>query len=204
MRSKTLVAAALAVLALGSPGSLWTVDQANAQSRWYRSYVIPAGTTIPVRLDSKISTENQVRGDFWTGTVDQSVLSNDRVMIPAGSQVEGVVTGASQGTHNSKATLDLAVRRVTVNGRSYRVNAETEPIVAGSHRAKKVGAIVGGAAAGGLLGHVVTGSKRGTLIGGLLGGAAGYGLTRHAMRTLQLKEGTVLTFYTREDMVARR
>ena len=204
MRTKTFAATALAVLAIGAPSSLWTVGQADAQSRWYRSYVIPAGTTIPVRLDAKVSTENQVRGDTWTGTVSQSVLSNDRVMIPAGSPVEGVVTGAAQGTHNSRATLDLAVRRVTVNGRMYRVNAETEPIVAGSHRAKKIGAIAGGAVAGGLLGNVVGGGKKGTLIGGLLGGAAGYGLTRHAFRTLQVKEGTVLNFYTREDMVARR
>lgn len=204
MRTKTLVATALAVLALGSSGAIGTVEQANAQSRWYRSYVIPAGTSIPVRMDSKISTENQVRGDTWTGTVAQAVYTNDRVTIPAGSPVEGVVTGAAQGTHNSRATLDLAVRRVTVNGRSYRVNADTEPIVAGSHRAKKIGAIAGGAAAGALLGGAVSDSKRGGLIGGLLGGAAGYGLTRHAFRTLQVKEGTVVTFYTREDMVARR
>jgi outer membrane lipoprotein SlyB len=84
-----------------------------------------------------------------------------------------------------------------------RFNGETEPIVAGSNRAKKIGAIVGGAAVGGVLGHVVGGSK-GTVIGGLRGGAAGYGATRHALRTMQLKPGTVVTFTAREDVVARR
>jgi len=90
-----------------------------------------------------------------------------------------------------------------VDGRTLRVNGETEPIVAGSNRAKKVGAIVGGAAVGALLGHAV-GDRKGSVIGGLLGGAAGYGATRHALRTMQLKPGTVISFTATQDVVARR
>jgi hypothetical protein len=92
---------------------------------------------------------------------------------------------------------------VTVDGRSYALTADTEPIVAGSKRAKKIGAIAGGAAVGGLIGGAA-GGKKGALIGGLLGGAAGYGLTRNALRTLQLKPGTVVDFTTRQELVARR
>ena len=91
-----------------------------------------------------------------------------------------------------------------MDGRSLRVSGETEPIVAGSNRARKIGAIAGGAAAGALLGHAVARGEHGTLIGGILGGAAGYGLSRHALRTMQLKPGTVLTFTTRGDVLAYR
>src|SRR5262249_59149418 len=100
------------------------------------------------------------------------------------------------------AQLALAVRSINVNGDERMVRADTEPIVAGSHRAKKLGAIAGGAAAGALLGHAV-GGKHSTLIGGVLGGAAGYGLTRHAMRTMVLKPGTTLQFTTRSYVASR-
>jgi hypothetical protein len=182
-------------LALGTLGAGWSA--AHARTR------VPAGTAIDVRVDSKISTENNDRGDRWTGVVDRDVVSRNRVVIPAGSRVEGVVTTAAQGTHDSKAHLGLAVRRVYVEGRGHIVNADTPPIVAGSRRAKKIGAIAGGAAVGALLGKAV-GDGKGAVIGGLLGGAAGYGATRHALRTLQIKSGTVVTFTTRETMIAMR
>jgi outer membrane lipoprotein SlyB len=213
-----MIAAASLVLALGSlsatvgnaqqrrydyrqrDNGYWQRD--NGDRRWSRSTTVPAGTAIEVRLDEKVSTEHAQQGDTWSGTIVQPVTSRGRVVIPAGTQVEGVVTDSRQGTHTSKAELDLAVRRVNVNGSSRTLYADTEPIVADSHRAKKIGAIAGGALVGGLLGNAV-GGKKGGILGGLLGGAAGYGATRHALRTLQLKPGTELTFVTREDVAMR-
>ena len=210
MRTKTLaVITTLAVLALGSLGSTLANSPAYAQrhrhSRWNGSgAMVPAGTSIDVRLDSNISTDNSHQGDTWSGSINQSVYSRGQLVIPAGSPVTGTLMSAVQGTHDTRPQLSLSVRQVTVNGQTQMLNADTEPIVGGSQRAKKLGAIVGGAAAGALLGHTVAKDHHGTLIGGLLGGATGYGLTRNALRTLQLKPGTVLSFTTRQDMMARR
>jgi hypothetical protein len=198
-----------AILALCSVGSMWSTSEA---ARWNRNYrtsyydrvVIPAGSTFNVRLDSKISTEDAQSGDTWTGTITNSVIADNQVVVPAGSPVEGVVTSSAQGTHNSRPSISLGVRRVMFDGQWRNVRAETEPIVAGSNRAKKVGAIVGGAAVGALLGRAVGKGSKGTIIGGLLGGAAGYGLTRNALRTMQLKPGTTLTFVSQNDVVAYR
>jgi len=192
------------LLALGSATASWAQSNGyHRGARNSRNMMIPAGTSIGVRLDSRISTESAHQGDPWTGTLTQSVGSVNGFAIPAGSPVEGVVTSATQGDHNTHALLALAVRRVTVNGQFRVMNAETQPIVAGTSRAKKIGAIAGGAAAGALIGHVVAGKSHGTLIGGLLGGAAGYGLTRNAFRTLELKPGTVVSFTTSENVAAR-
>jgi len=103
-----------------------------------------------------------------------------------------------------RARLRLSMTSVSVDGRRHTVRGSSETIVAGSPRTRNVGAIAGGTAAGALIGHAVGGSTKGTVIGGLLGGAAGYGATRHALRTMQLKPGTVVTFTAREDVVARR
>jgi Glycine zipper 2TM domain len=215
MGTKTLARLALVALTAGTLGSVWSAAQAqnwrdrgygeSYRSRWgYRtSVMVPAGTPIDVRLETRISTDDNHSGDTWTGTVYRSVVSGGRVALPAGTPVSGVVVNSVEGTHDSRPQLDLAVRTVTVDGRTLRLNGETEPIVGGSQRAKKIGAVVGGAAAGALIGNMI-GDRKGSVIGGLLGGAAGYGLTRHALRTMQLKPGAVVTFTAREDVVARR
>jgi uncharacterized protein YqgC (DUF456 family) len=215
MRIKTVAAGTLLMLAIGVRGVSW----ADAQSRGYHSRrggwrhsnslrqsnsMVASGTPINVRLDAAISTDDVHDGDGWTGTVNQSVVSGNRITIPAGSPVMGVVTSALQGTHETQAQLVLAVRQVTVNGTSHVMNADAAPIVAGTSGAKKIGAVAIGAAAGALLGHTVARDNHGTLIGGLVGGAAGYGLTRHAFRTLQLKAGTVVAFTTRDNVMAQR
>ena len=219
MRSNVLSSIALAILVLGSAGvseAQYQYDQygrsrdtryqrTSRYNRGYRNAVtVPAGTPMVVRLDTQISTDDDPTGATWNGTMVQSVYVNGRVAIPAGSSVQGVVTQATQGTHNTQAQMSLAVQSVSMNGQTREVNANTESIVADSKRAKKLGAIALGAAAGALLGHTVAEHHHGTLIGGLLGGAAGYGATRHAFRTLVLKPGTELSFTTTEDMVAYR
>ncbi len=208
MRTQTL-AAAVMIVALGSMGPWAHTASADYHHHHHNSRnrsnsSVPAGTSITVQLDSEISTENIHQGDSWSGTITQAVMAGNQVVIPAGSPVAGVVTTAAEGTHDARPQLGLAVRSVTVNGQSRDMSADTAPIIAGSDRAKKLGAIAGGAAVGALVGHTVARGDHGTLIGGIVGGAAGYGLTRHAMRTLKLKAGTVMAFTMREQMLARR
>lgn len=218
MKTRTLLTTSLVALAIGCgiAGSAAAQNRGygdrgysdRGSSRWNRGYqsrtVIPAGTNLYVRLDNTISTDDVHAGDTWTGTISQSVGYGNQVVIPAGTPVSGVVTTSVQGTHDSQAQMSLALRQVSVGGQYRRLNADTEPIVAGSQRAHKLGAIAGGAAVGALIGHTVARDHHGTLIGGLLGGATGYGLTRHAYRTLVLKPGTIVTFTTSSDMMARR
>ena len=208
MRTKSIVSVGLTILGLGALGSAWTNNEANAdvyhRGTWYRSTsTVPAGSSINVQLNSKISTDSNQPGDTWTGTVTQSVYAGNRVVIPAGSPVTGVISGLTQGTHQTRPQLSLALREVNANGQTYALNADTQPIVAGTNRARKLGVIAGSAAVGALVGHTVAKDKHGTLIGGLLGGAAGYGVSRNAMRTMQLKPGTVLTFTSRQQMAVR-
>jgi len=76
--------------------------------------------------------------------------------------------------------------------------------VAGSTRARNVGAVAGGAAAGALIGKAVGGSGKGALIGGLIGGASAAGAAA-ASKGYQvvLKEGTVITFSVKENVMVR-
>lgn len=216
MRMRKLVTFALASLAIAGVGASW-FSNADAARRYrdrtygsdyrydrgyYDTEVIPAGANLVVRLDQTISTSEANRGNTWTGTIVEPVYSDNRLMIPEGTPVSGVITSVRQGTSSNRPMLALAIRRISIDGRNYALNADTEPIVAGSKRAQKIGAIIGGAAVGGLLGKAIGGTK-GAIIGGVAGGAGTYGLTRHRFRTMHLDEGTEISFTTRHALVAR-
>jgi len=210
MRTQTFMTAMLVALTMGASmhSDATAYSRYRTNHRTYRTYrnssvnnnnnnVVPAGTAIDVRLNQTIATDNMSRGETWTGTVNSAVVTRGGVAIEAGTPVEGTISSAVQGTHSTPAQLTLTLRRI--NGRS--VFAQAEPIVAGSQRAHKMGAVLGGAAAGALLGHAL--GHHGAL-GALGGAAAGYGLTRHAFRTMQLREGTVVRFVTTSRMLANR
>jgi hypothetical protein len=125
-------------------------------------------------------------------------------VFPAGSTVTGTVTEAVPAEKGSLARLGVEVNAITVNGTRHAVDAGTEAIVAGSPRARNLGAIAGGAAAGALIGKAVGGSGKGALIGGLLGGAAaGAGVAKSKGYQVVLKEGTVVTFNVKAPVTIR-
>src|SRR5262245_16221487 len=103
---------------------------------------IPAGTALDVRLGSTMSTENVRPGEVWSGNLTRAVVIDGREVIPAGSAVEGTVLASVAARSGSRARMQLAVRAVRVESRRVSVHANAEPVIAGSPRARNVGAIV--------------------------------------------------------------
>lgn len=182
----------------------------NGSRRWrrgqfYRNVTIPVGTPMSVTVNSRISTETSNVGDRWTGVMSSPLIVRNQVIVPAGTPVEGVVTEVVRPAHEQNATIGLAVRSVgSADGRYMSMSASTEPIVAGSARARNLGIIAGGAAAGAVLGHAFGHSTKGTIIGGLLGGLAGGAWTHsHGGYNIDMKPNTTVDF-TVDDPVSVR
>ncbi|MBI5711479.1 MAG: hypothetical protein HZC42_14430 [Candidatus Eisenbacteria bacterium] len=168
------------------------------------SITVPSGTAVKVTLASAISSETAQVGDSWTGVVKDAVVIDGRTVIPAGSTVSGTVTAAKDAAKGDRAMLDFGMATILVEGHTYAAHGTTQEIVAGSTRARNVGAIAGGAAAGALIGRAVGGSGKGALIGGLLGGAAAGGaVAKSKGYQVVLKEGTELVFTTSEAVAVR-
>ena len=163
---------------------------------------VPAGTGIKISVAAQISSETAQPGDTWTGTVTAPVVISTSAPIPAGSKVTGVVLGSRTAEKGSRAFLVLAVRTIEVEGRTHTIHATADSIIAGSTRARNLGAVAGSAAAGALIGKMVGGSNKGAVIGGLIGGAAATGAVA-ASKGYQvvLKEGTELVFNVNDDVV---
>jgi hypothetical protein len=163
------------------------------------SLSVPSGTSIDVTLGTTLSSETAVVGGSWSGTV-----LNGRDGIPAGSSVTGSVTSVKAAQKGDRAMLDLGLTSISVGGHRYAVHGGTEAIVAGSTRARNLGANAGSAAGGALVGKAVSGSNKGTLIGAVVGaGVATAVVASSDGYQVVLKPGTALTFTTNEAVAVR-
>jgi hypothetical protein len=164
----------------------------------YRA-VATSGSALDVTLATSLSSENANVGDAWTGSV-----LHGRDGIPAGSAVSGTVSAVRAAQKGDRAMLDLALSSITIGGRNYRVHGGTEAVIAGSPRARNLGAIGAATAAGAVVGHAIGGSGKGTLIGAIVGGGAATGVVSQTKGwQVVLKTGTPLTFTTSEAVAVR-
>ena len=161
---------------------------------------VPAGTAVKINVGAQISSESATPGSSWSGTVKEAVVVGSMAPFPAGSIVHGVVEGVAPAVKGGRAFLALRVTSIESNGKLMNISASTDSIIAGSTRARNLGAIAGSAAAGALIGKAVGGGGKGALIGGLIGGVAATG-TVAASKGYQvvLKEGTELVFRVDND-----
>lgn len=165
---------------------------------------LPSGTSIDITLNTALTSETASVGNTWTGSTRNASVLDGRNVIPAGSSVTGTVTSVQAAKKGDRAMLDLGLTSVTVDGHSYDVRGSTEAVIAGSPRARNLGAIAAGTAAGALVGKAVSGSNKGTIIGAVVGGGAATGVVSQSKGwQVVLKEGTPLTFTTNESVAVR-
>lgn len=141
---------------------------------------LKSGATIDVTTSRTITSRSDEAGQTLMTTVDTDVKNAaGRVVIPAGSSVDLVITEISPAkTKSAKdGTLTLRVGNVSVGGQSYPLAAE---VTAVSHTLKGRGVTVGevekvaaGTAIGAVAGRVIGGDSKGTIIGAVVGTAGG-------------------------------
>jgi hypothetical protein len=180
----------------------------NASSRTSTARVadltLPSGTSIDVTLATPLTSKTASAGDALTGSTRNASMVDGRNVIPAGSSVAGTVTSVRPAHKGDRAMLDLGLNSIMVGNRSYRVRGTMESIVAGSTRARNLGAIGAATAAGALVGRAVSGSGKGTIVGALVGGGAATGVVSQTSGwQVTLKEGTPLTFTTNAAVAVR-
>jgi hypothetical protein len=151
---------------------------------------IVVGTELDVRLlDPLSSARNQVEDRFRATTV-LDLQVDDRVVIPAGSEMRGVVSAVDKaGRLDRKGSLQLAFDQITIDGRQYALRGTVTQAFEGEGLKGEAGKLGTGAAAGGIIGGILGGLK-GAIAGILIGGggvaAATPGTDAH------LEQGTIL------------
>ncbi|MGB7548943.1 MAG: hypothetical protein WBM14_14435 [Terracidiphilus sp.] len=166
---------------------------------------IPAGTTLTIRIDQRISVKTSRAGDRFTGEIVDPVLASDNsLLLPKGTPVGGVVDVSHRRGHfKGRSQLVLQLTSLTLNGTQYPV--ATRDLV----RSKKgkgrrsTGLIAGGSGFGMLAGGLASGGV-GLVVGGLAGGGAGAaaaGLTGN--RDIDIPAESIVHFKLADDLVVQ-
>jgi hypothetical protein len=161
-----------------------TIGQRGAENE------VPVGTEFDVRLQTSLSSATAQVEDRFQATTMVDLLQGDRVLVPAGSLLRGIVRSVNKATRlERKGSLTVAFDRITIHGTSYPIRAtvtqalESEGIMGEKER---IGAGAGvGAIIGGILGGV-----KGALAGILVGGGGMVAATEGT--DVDLKPGSVL------------
>jgi hypothetical protein len=197
----------VAVVSLLTAGCFETdVDRANTSglaSGWFGGprLTVPVGAVIDVQFSQTLSSETAHAGDSWQGSVTIPVYVDGREVIPSGSVLNGVVVRAEKAQQGSRARLELRVTSVRIGDRQTSLSAYSDPVIAGSPRARNLGAIAGGAVAGALLGKA-TGNHAGT--GAVLGGAIATGAVATSKGyQVVLPDGARMKFFVDHDVAVR-
>jgi hypothetical protein len=175
--------------------------------------VIPAGTKIPLLLKQAISTKNAREGDaVYAGTAFPFVM-NDRILVPAGTYIQGKIMHTEHAGRSKKRAEILIHFTSMIYPSGYTVmlpgSVENTPgsdsngvkdkegtIQADKDTGKRIEDAAKGAAVGGTVGSiagVAAGGLNGARYGGLAGIAGGvaWALLKHGPE-VKLEVGTSL------------
>ncbi len=167
---------------------------------------IPAGTSLAIRIDQRISVKTSHAGDQFTGEVVEPITASDQsVLVPKGAPVKGVVAASHKRGHFKGASLlELRLTALTLNGTEYPLTTR-DLAERKKGKGKRTAAMVGGGAGLGMIvGGVATGGL-GLVVGGLVGGgggAAAAGLTGN--RDLDIPAESIVHFKLADDLVVQK
>lgn len=144
---------------------------------WAQPLTVPAGTAIPVRLTTAISTKTQATGSAFAANLDQDLVVNGRTVARRGAPVRGVVAYSTKGGRvKGKAQLSLRLTSLQMaDGHNVAIATSTYGQQARATKKKDAAKIGGGAALGAAIG-AIAGGGAGAAIGAAAGGTAGTGL----------------------------
>jgi hypothetical protein len=155
---------------------------------------VPAGTNLPLSISTGLSSKSAKVGDTVRAVLTSDVTVDGRTAIASGTTVAGSVVKVTSGSEKIGGTPTLVVafdRLELTGGRDVPINGEFTSR-GNSDNTRDTVKIVGGAAAGALLGDQVSSKDRGKVIGGILGAAAGAAAAQKTGTEVKIAEGTAV------------
>ena len=161
-----------------------------AQVQGDRAGQVPVGQEIDVRLQTTLSSATAEPEQRFTATTAVDLMQGDRVLIPAGSTVRGIVSSVSKaGNIDRTGRLTLAFDQITVRGREHEFRGmATEAFQSGGIR-DEVGTVGAAGAVGAIVGGIIGGVK-GAIIGAGVGSGGVIAATEG--KDIELPAGTLI------------
>ncbi len=141
------------------------------------SVVVPAGSSLHVRISQEMSSKNTAPGTVFDGMILNDVVAGGAIAIPRGASFQGtVVDSHTAGQLGGKGELKLQLTSVSFGGTVYPVATDFWWHKGVDKTANTVGNTIGLASVGALIGAVAGGGV-GAAVGAGIGGVAGLGVS---------------------------
>jgi hypothetical protein len=174
---------------------------------------LPEGTTIRVRLLDRLSSVSSEKGETFRCSVASDVMQGEKVLIPAGAEIDGRVVGISTGHVGGHGSMQLLPEKVILaGGKSYQLRAVitgtpgvrskvgSEGTILPASRMKRNGIEYGGAVGAGATTGAILGGPVGAFAGSMVGAGVitAHLLVSHPQATLE--PGTAMIFTLTEPL----
>lgn len=209
-------------IALGQAGSDSAAPTMPAKAEIKNPIVIPSGTKVPVVLQHAITTKSAREGDAIYAHTSFPVVANDRLLIPAGTYVQGKIVQVQRAGH-VKGRAEILMHFTTLiypNGYTVMLPGTidnvpgtentnmkgTEGSVEQSKQkgkdAEKIATASGkGAEGGALIGALASRSAGGTLAGAGAGAALGAAIALFGRgNDVRLEAGTTVEMVIQREV----
>jgi hypothetical protein len=142
----------------------------------YREVTIPAGTVLPVTLETSVGSDISRVEQPVHGALRRAVTIGGVEVLPAGTAISGHVTAARRpGKVKGRGMVAMRFNQLDTPGEgTTRISTATVSRVAPATKEKDTLQIIAPAAGGAVVGRIV-GGKSGAGKGAVIGGAAGTG-----------------------------
>jgi hypothetical protein len=181
--------------AAGTAGNTTREPRRNAGTSGSRTTAdpdsdVPVGTELDVRLQRGLNSGTAQVEERFEATTVVDLKDGDRVLIPAGSMMRGVVSSVtSAGRVERKGSLTVSFDQITIRGRNYPIRATVTEALESEGIRGEAARIGTGAGVGAIIGGILGGFK-GALAGILIGGGGTIAATEG--KEVDLPAGTVL------------
>ena len=162
----------------------------------WREVTIPAGTSLPIVLDTSVGSETSRVEEPVTAHLSRAVTVGGQTAVPDGSRVSGVVTAAIRSAKvKGRAHVAMRFNSLTPRGDDQRYAIATATVGRTAPATKKEDALkIGAPAAGGAIVGAIFGGKKGAAIGTAAGGGAGTAVVLGTRgKEVSLPRGAALT-----------
>jgi glucose/arabinose dehydrogenase len=191
------VAAAAPTAAVATP---------NVAAPAVREVTLPAGTRLPVVLDTGVGSDTSRAEQPVQAHIARPIVVHGQTVLAAGTRVSGVVTDARRsGKVKGLAHVGVRFDTLVPRGDDERYRIHTAAVGRTAQSTKKKDALeIGAPAAGGAIIGAIIGGKKGAGIGAAAGGGAGTAVVLSTRgKEVHLPKGSALTLRLSEPVTIR-
>jgi hypothetical protein len=171
-----------------------------------REVTIPAGTRLPVVLDTGVGSDTSRVEEAVHAHIARPVVVHGQRVLAEGTHVSGVVTDATRsGKVKGLAHVSVRFDTLALRGDAERYRIHTAAVGRTAPATKKKDALeIAAPAAGGAIIGALIGGKKGAAIGTVAGGGAGTAVVLSTRgKEVHLGKGTALTLRLSEPVTIR-